>query len=359
MNKKLLSLFAVFAGVGVTFAQPTFNSTDEAAIGTNLNYYLGDTTGFDLKETTNGANATWDWSSLTLNAAINQRIGEVNDASADVVYSPLGATHNFEIQDYLNQYYNFSATVKHSQGFRYTTAGTELAIVEFDSASYNMMEYPFDYTDMINNTIAGTTTLNLQGNIQTAPSTQGTGVIEYDGYGTLMLPDTTFTNVARIHQRDSVRAPFAIPVGNVDFVVDRYDYYDPTNLDIPVFICSRVRIYTGGLLPQFDPVVSIYSAVPLAVSNLSTNDIESIENSIEIFPNPATSNFTLRFDTKDASNSEIKLVDLTGKTVQIIANGTSKGLNTFNINTTSLTKGVYFVEIAGNENTITKKVIIQ
>ncbi len=358
MKRKLLSLIAVLAGVGVTFAQPTFNSTDEAAVGTNLNYYLGDTLNFDLKESTNGANATWDWSTWPLNTTINQRTADVQDATADPVYSPLGATQNFNIQDYLNQYSNYDATVKHSQGFRYTTAGTELAIIQFDSAQYNMMEYPFDHTDIINNTYTGSTTIDFNSTPFNANSTNGVGFIEYDGYGTLMLYDTTFTNVARIHQRDSVHASFGFPINDVDFVVDKYEFYDLANLNIPIFICSRVKVYTTGMLPSFDPVVSVYSAVPFAPANLSIEE-NDINNAISVFPNPATNNLTVQFDASNSSDDEIRLVDLSGKTVKVIANGFSNGINTLNVDVSNMTKGIYLLEFTMDSKAVSKKVVIQ
>jgi len=358
MKRKLLSLIAVCAGVSVTFAQPTFNSTDEAAIGTNINYYLADTTGFDLMESTNGANATWDWSAVMGNTQIVQRTGTVIDATGDAIFAPLGATQNFEVQDYLNQFYNFDATVKHSQGFRYTTAGTELAIVDFDSASYNMMEYPFDYTDVINNVISGNTTLNLQGNIQTAQSTSGTGTITYDGHGTLVLYDTTFNNVARIHQRDSVHANFAFPINAIDFVVDKYEFYDPANADIPVFICSKVKIYTGSLLPQFDPVVSVYSAVPFAPNTAGIEE-NNINDAVKVWPNPVNDNLNIQFKAGTSSDDEIRLVDLTGKTVKVIANGFSSGANTLNVNVSDLSKGIYLLEFTMDSKAVSKKVVIQ
>lgn len=360
MNKKLLSLIAVFAGVGVSFAQPTFNSSDEAAIGTNITYYVADTTNFDLKESTNGANATWDYSMVNADTTLNTRAGNINDASGDATFQPLGAVQNFEVQDYFNVFYNFDATVKHSQGFRYSTAGTELAIVEFDTASYDMMQYPWNYTDMVSNTISGTTTINLQGNLFTASSTTGNGFNEYDGHGTLMLPDTTFTNVARFHQRDSVHATFGIPIGDIDFMVDKYEYHDPANADVPILITSRVHVLTdGGLVPTFDPIISVYSIVPLNAPVAGIEEMEAMENSIEIFPNPAQDAFTLRFDSKTSTMSEIALVDITGKTVQIISNGFSQGINVFPINVVDLTEGVYFVKISGKDGVITKKVIIQ
>lgn len=357
MKRNLLSLIALVTGAGMTFAQPTFNSTDEAAVGTSLDYYVGDTTGLDLMGSTNGANATWDYSLLMGNTSIVQRAAGVNDATSDMTYQPLGATQNFEIQDYINQYYNFDANVKHSQGFKYTTAGTELAVIEFDTASYDMMQYPFDYTDMINNTISGQTTLNLQGNLYTDPSMSGLGTMEYDGYGTLMLPDTTFTNVARIHQRDSVHSSFPFPISDVDFVVDKYEYYDLANLDLPIFIVSRVEVYSA-LIP-IDPVVSVYSAVPLAPNTAGIGEEEANDMNIEIFPNPAEDNLTVRFIALSGSDSQVKLLDLSGKTVKVISNGFTNGLNTLNVNVSDLSEGVYILEFTVDSQVVTKKVVIQ
>lgn len=356
MKRQLLSLVALFAGVGVTFAQPTFNSTNEAAIGTSFSYYVGDTTGMDLKESTNGANATWDWSNLGGNITVTDRTADVQDAAGDLDFTPLGATQNFNIQDYLNQYSNYNATVKHSQGFRYSTAGSELAVVKFDTASYNMLEYPFDYTDVINNTISCIASINLQGNVYSDPNSSGTGYIEYDGHGTLMLPDTTFTNVARIHQRDSVHAAFTFPINDVDFVVNKYEFYDLANSDVPIFICSEVKIYNA--LFALDPVKSAYSIVPLSAT-ASINENLAEKMNLEVYPNPAKDNLTIRFNADNGVEDQIKLVDLTGKTVKVIANGFSKGLNTFNVNVSDLPEGMYILEFIVGSETVSKKIVIQ
>ncbi|MCB0478375.1 MAG: T9SS type A sorting domain-containing protein [Crocinitomicaceae bacterium] len=356
MKRNLLSLFAVVAGVSATFAQPTFNSTDEAAIG-NHNYYVADTAGFDMKTSTNGANATWDWSTLMESTVITPRTANVNDATSDMTFQPLGATHNFEIQDYLNQYYNYNTSIKHSQGFRYSTAGNELAIVEFDSASYDMMTFPFNYTNMISNTISGQTSLNLQGNLYTDPSTSGTGIIEYDAYGTLMLPDTTFTNVARIHQRDSVHGTFTFPINDVSFVIDKYEFYDHANSDIPVFICSRVEVYSA-LLP-IDPIVSAYSIVPLAPNTAGLNEDIAAEMNLEIYPNPANDNLTITFNALNGSDSQIELLDLSGKTVKVISNGFSNGLNKVKVDVSDIAEGIYMLAFTIDSKVVTKKVVIQ
>ncbi|MEZ4938286.1 MAG: T9SS type A sorting domain-containing protein [Crocinitomicaceae bacterium] len=357
MKRNLLSLITVLSGVSVTFAQPTFNSTDEANTGSNHSYYVADTANFNMMESTNGANATWDWSLLMESTQVTPRTANVNDATSDMTFQPLGATHNFEIQDYINQYYNFNTNIKHSQGFRYSTNGSELAIVTFDSASYDMMTYPFSFNDMISNTISGQTTLNLQGNPFTDPSTSGSGFIEYDGYGTLMLPDTTFTNVARIHQRDSVHATFSFPINDVSFVINKYEFYDHVNLDIPVFICSRVDVYSA-LLP-IGPVISAYSAVPLAPNTAGLNEEVAEDIKLEIFPNPANDNLTIRFNALTGNSSQIKMMDLSGKTVRVISNGFTSGLNTIKLNVSDITEGIYMLEFTVDSKVTTKKVVIQ
>jgi len=77
------------------------------------------------------------------------------------------------------------------------------------------------------------------------------------------------------------------------------------------------------------------------------------ENDFIIYPNPAKDNINIKF--KDNSKKTIQLFDITGKIVieQIISNDTFLQLNT-----TTFENGIFFLNITSNNNSITKKIII-
>ena len=83
-------------------------------------------------------------------------------------------------------------------------------------------------------------------------------------------------------------------------------------------------------------------------STLSTNDL-SLENNIQIYPNPAHEYFKINLCSK-----QIKIYNLLGKLVQ-----THKGkLNTgYRYNISSLEPGVYLISVVTERGKMTRKLI--
>lgn len=81
-----------------------------------------------------------------------------------------------------------------------------------------------------------------------------------------------------------------------------------------------------------------------------------------IFPNPASAvaPLTVGFNPKSADNLKISLVDITGKEVAVLFNDwvqPSYQEQSFVLPT--LTKGVYFIRLTGNKESLTRKLLIQ
>ncbi|WP_160137826.1 T9SS type A sorting domain-containing protein [Chryseobacterium sp. c4a] len=95
--------------------------------------------------------------------------------------------------------------------------------------------------------------------------------------------------------------------------------------------------------------------VKLASDNLATNEVEKDDKiAINLFPNPAKDHVTLKLDYY-TSSMEATITDMLGKTVH---QQKLEGLNT-KINTSRLEKGVYFLNVVGGNQKITKKFIIE
>jgi hypothetical protein len=78
----------------------------------------------------------------------------------------------------------------------------------------------------------------------------------------------------------------------------------------------------------------------------------------EIFPNPATDNFSVRYIMGVASEVTISVTDISGKVVAEFSEGTqTEGVHTLDVNSGSFAEGVYYVTIASENSILTKKVV--
>lgn len=98
---------------------------------------------------------------------------------------------------------------------------------------------------------------------------------------------------------------------------------------------------------EYDPQSANYDYV-LGVNEVAKNVIESIH----VYPNPASQNVVVNFNTISGGNVEVAIVDVTGKVVKNVFNGEqAKGEHTFNVDVRDLSQGIYVVTVKTN-NTV-------
>lgn len=79
-----------------------------------------------------------------------------------------------------------------------------------------------------------------------------------------------------------------------------------------------------------------------------------------IFPNPATDQLTLRYFLSESSRVNLQIIDLSGKAVKQIVNGTmAAGEHLQHISIGQLPKGVYLVRMQTPEMVQTERLIIK
>ena len=84
----------------------------------------------------------------------------------------------------------------------------------------------------------------------------------------------------------------------------------------------------------------------------------SILQDVNVYPNPSANNTTVKFNLANSSNVEIKVLDITGKTVETInIDNAAAGANDANLNVANYATGVYNVVISSNESSVTKKFV--
>jgi para-nitrobenzyl esterase len=100
------------------------------------------------------------------------------------------------------------------------------------------------------------------------------------------------------------------------------------------------------------PLNCSYTATPaVGVDELNVSAAD-----IDLYPNPANTNFTINLAAFANNLVTIELFDVLGKRV---ANYGSIKTNQFNVNRNNLPAGVYFVKITSGQNAVTKKIILE
>jgi len=96
-------------------------------------------------------------------------------------------------------------------------------------------------------------------------------------------------------------------------------------------------------------------------STISPSGLEDYGNfsGMNIFPNPASSELNIQFTVNESEHMIIELCSVTGVVVYKEEYNNFNGMYTKTINTSGLSQGVYMLRIAGDNQSLCKKVIIE
>ncbi|MES2556648.1 MAG: T9SS type A sorting domain-containing protein [Bacteroidota bacterium] len=119
--------------------------------------------------------------------------------------------------------------------------------------------------------------------------------------------------------------------------------------DYRQFATIITPVKSGGIEVAEDPNAPDYSALSLA----NAANHQTVENAISIYPNPSTGLYTI--ELADYTDASIEIYNVLGKKVKTIQQTTAKTT----VDLTGFTKGVYFVNILSNGETISKKIILE
>ncbi len=85
---------------------------------------------------------------------------------------------------------------------------------------------------------------------------------------------------------------------------------------------------------------------------------ESVE-AVRIMPNPVQNNMTVEFTTVENTTVNISVINALGQKVQQLSQNSLVGTNLVEINTSNLTSGVYFLNIASDKGQTTKRFVVE
>lgn len=301
--KKNYTIFLILLIFSMSLsAQPVLNDTDFTSFYKYDGYYANNVVG--LSPGSAGANQTWDFSGLSVPhsagtysvvpVALTPYAGDFPTANICFI-SP---TVYFD-DPYYYIYYKTSPTSFEAVGLADST-GSELFI---DSG----ISFIFPY---IYNTIINDTYQIYVGDDSSFSST-------YDGYGTLITPFGTYSNVIR---QKSVETLGAIT------------YTDYSWFSTNPFKSIMEIYFTNDINGNSTNGVQIFSNfAPLSLTAFNK------ENSIKVYPNPTTSILNLHFSNA-VTLDKLVIIDISGKTVM------QQTKNITQINVEKLPAGVYILE---------------
>lgn len=144
-----------------------------------------------------------------------------------------------------------------------------------------------------------------------------------------------------------------------DYTGSQRKYNEPGKVWISGFFGTRRML--PGSLTQRRINWSWVSALESA-DTTTTSSVPTINKSFNIktYPNPTASFITVEFDLDMATTVEATLYSAEGKKLKTLYKDfTKKGNNVFSFSTQPLTKGIYFIEISGGNQSLVRKQIIK
>ena len=323
MKKSIQVLLAGCLIVSIdSFAQPTLTASGVGPVTGNQITNKGGT--YSGPTGTAGANQTWDLSGLPSTSSIVSSY--IVPSTTPNASSFPGATVAVSTTGSPYGYYKTSSTVWQNIG-----AVSPAGVIIPYSNPEDILHFPFSYNSTYSDPWATTFTNTGYTFYRT-----GTTTVTADGYGTLITPAGTFTNVLRVHfvevYQDSAQVggtPYIIDYNN-----DEYIWYLNNNHAPIAFVFTLTA-----------------SGFPSSQSGYYTSNVQGINESnalvsFDLSPNPSSDNINITISLKEKQETEIRLFNSIGDEVnKLISAQSLPGLNNYSINVQNLPEGIYFAEV--------------
>lgn len=259
MRLKYASVIVALLLGGGTFvigvnAQPVFSTGNLPENGTSVKWTLADTVG--VKAGNGGENVTWDFSQLVLGTEQIQN-SWVDPSTTPYGSSFTGATH-CEKSDTVYSYFALN-------GGRWTRLGEESAAFQSGpwSNALDVAMVPWQFSQTYTDDARHTFTTN-----GVPVKRGGTITGTYDGYGTLILPKGTFTNVMRITYTQVITDTMTISAGPftintiIKNTVTSSTWFEPNNPELLLAVTNLVtRSTVSGPSPSDNTIYTRQVAV--------------------------------------------------------------------------------------------------
>ena len=328
MKKLYLSITGIFCAL-IMIAQPTLDYPQNApAIGDIMAIQFVSCEG--LTQGPAGPDVTWDFSELT-NTWEPGLITVISPADAPAGNDFPDANIVMNMNDTIFTYAKTDATGIYYLGSQITTAMIPVLFKYSDIRTY--LEFPFTYGDAFTDTYEGVSTAMMT-EIRLSASSSVTA----DAYGTLLLPNGTFTNVLRTLTTDvEIDSIFVKGMFVSTMTTNRtqYHWFAPDSKG-PLF-SMEVSDCSGDC-----DTTCYYTMQESIIGEAPAGSISELS----IFPNPADEYVVVELNSFANAEIAVSIVNQVGQLVQtrtLTASVQSRINEKFEIS--DLPPGIYFVNV--------------
>lgn len=327
---------------GALIAQPIITQSNMPIVGDAATIGLcSDAVNEAALDAAAGAMQTWDFSSLSESS--EEQFTFVDPATTPWASDFPGSDLCGIGWDGSHSYYITSASQLATEGNAFLLPGPppeDTALVLLTGNTETILQLPFTFNDAHNDAFAGTIAVSgFNGTVD------GTIDVSVDGYGTLILPNGTYTNVAR------------------------YRFERTQNNTVMSFTTTTTKTQWGWVSPNhrfwlllmevnFDGFTTSdvvwYNKAPVLAgpSGIATH----ADASLVLAPNPVAAGQAVQLVNGMAGNTiEVELIDATGRII------TRELSSSGRLSTTGLQPGIYLVRISEQQDALlrTARLIVQ
>ena len=327
MKRVLLSAFAALSSFAAAYAQPTLTAaTSNPVAGETFYSHSLDTAGVWKGAT--GAGVTWDFDTLTVTGMDTSTY--MSCAATPYCDSFPGAN----IAVYTDSSYGYGVTSATSMRLiGLTTMGNFIHM----TGNYDLAYYPTTYNS--------THVSNYSYFIPSFGATHmQTDSMHADAWGTLKLPNATYTNVLRVHTVTIETDSFDF--GGMPFVTtsrsETYNWYTP-GFHNALF---TVTYDTSGGMPYVNDARYYTRKTPTGVK-----DLDGTAGALHVYPNPAANTVNIKGDIA-AAIGDIVISDVTGRVVGTVS---MTGKTELSFDVTDLSNGMYIISMPTANGRVAEK----
>lgn len=315
MKKIYMLSIGILVSTSYSWAQPTISAAQlNPVIGESISIVQSDW----MPAGSGGNNVTWDFSSLG-----NNETATINILGPNASFPGSNQTHETTSSNgaVSNSFMEITATGQLQHGFDFTFSGATLSYTY--SNSEKLLELPLTINTTYTDTYSGT--FSLAG----IPGTRDGNVsLEVDGYGTIITPSGTYTDVLRVRFENT----------NTDIsVIGESTSSQVTYLWYKAGIHYPIVYLTENIGEPDLNEGAYYAGSSLTISQLN-------KNHISIYPNPVDDKI---YVSVDADIKTIRLLDVVGHEVKNLTNDfTAEAIDLSDLNA-----GVYqlLIELSNGE----------
>lgn len=305
---RLFTLLLSLMAVGSLSAQTTIERDALPDAGLSFNAFVVQEA-VDPQASNTGNDVTWDFTdSLSGGQATSVEWVTPNNAEFPDANLSLQLGGDFTV------FYGSDDDSLEQQGA--SAQGQNIAYT--NGATY--FQYPVDLSDSYDDPFA----LTAQGF-----TLDGDATTEYDGFGTLILPDGSYDDVFRVYSNQTFTSPLGSGTVNI------YYWFETST--------KRNLLTIVGIDAQ--PLLSQDLAVYKSDDATAADDKLDVA-SLNLFPNPTTGSTTLRYSLQASADARLSIRNVAGQEVRAEQLGTLQpGTQEANLDVSALTPGLYIVSL--------------